>query len=378
MRKTDLSSLSKPHVHTHVSLWKPLRCGFAIVLCSCLSHGASLCRAQDSPSQDVAAAASQERTRKESEKKPSHIYTDEDLRRRKILTPEDEARLAAARKWQPPSGPAQVPDSLDAKTDLSQPSLGDVARHYRSAKRVTEPAFHLPAMEPALAAPMLPTERHAIPHSSVALSPAIPRIVPAYPKTIVSPAVSTSAPVRRVDPFSRRLGPIAPQAPIAPSRLVAPLAASAAKAGAPRAAWIPHNGLTANLKSVVPTRSPSPAARAAASQVVIVRPGDSLWKIAEQHLGRGSKWQELLAANPSIANPNILEVGTPLHVPTEMHKPRVAKVKVSAGDTLAKIAQAQYGRASYWRYIAEANPTVSNPNHIYEGQELILPSRLDP
>ncbi len=84
MAKTDLSSSSKPHVHTRVSLRKPLRCGFTIVLCSCLLFGAAQCRAQ--ATQDVAEAARQERERKEA-KNTKHVYTDEDLRRAKILTP---------------------------------------------------------------------------------------------------------------------------------------------------------------------------------------------------------------------------------------------------------------------------------------------------
>ena len=64
MKQTDLSSFgSKQHVHTQVSLRKPLRCGFAILLCSCLLFGASKCRAQET--QDAAEASRQERARKE-------------------------------------------------------------------------------------------------------------------------------------------------------------------------------------------------------------------------------------------------------------------------------------------------------------------------
>jgi LysM repeat protein len=380
MRETDLHSFRGPQVLANVSLRKPSLCGFAIVLSSCLFYGATPCRAQEAPSQDVAVAARQERARKESEKKPPHIYTEEDLRRPKILTADDEARLAAARKLPPPSAPAQAADSLDANADPTHLPLGDVARHYRNAKRLAEPAFHLPATQPAFASPVPPSEPHAIPHAPVVFSPALPRIMPVQPMTAMPPA---SAPVRR-DPFSRRLSHIAPQASVAPPRLVAPFAPfapfapPAPTAVAPRAPAIRQVAPASNLKSAVPANNATPDLPPAASQIIIVRPGDSLWKISEQHLGRGSKWSELLAANPSIANPDILEVGAPLHVPTEIHRPRVTKVKVSAGDTLTKIAQAQYGRASYWRYIAQANPTVSDPNRIYEGQALVLPPCPDP
>ena len=54
MKQTDLSSFGKRHVHTQVSLRKPLRCGLNILLCSCLLFGAAQCRAQET--QDVAAA----------------------------------------------------------------------------------------------------------------------------------------------------------------------------------------------------------------------------------------------------------------------------------------------------------------------------------
>ena len=113
-------------------------------------------------------------------------------------------------------------------------------------------------------------------------------------------------------------------------------------------------------------------------RMVTVRPGDSLWKIAEENLGRGSRWREVLAANPAIVNPNVLEAGTKLSLPVDTRTPRADKVKVKAGDTLSKIAQAQYGRGNYWRCIAQANPAISDVNRIFEGQELILPSRCKP
>src|ERR1700751_3332526 len=98
MPSTDFSSVRKQDIHTKVSLRKPLRCGFAVVLCSCLFYGAAQCRAQEAQSPDVAASARQGRFRREQETKPPHVYTDEDLRRDKILTPDDEARLAGKRK----------------------------------------------------------------------------------------------------------------------------------------------------------------------------------------------------------------------------------------------------------------------------------------
>lgn len=48
---------------------------------------------------------------------------------------------------------------------------------------------------------------------------------------------------------------------------------------------------------------------------------------------------------------------------------------VAAGDSLSKIAQREYGDASQWRRIFEANrSTISNPDLIHPGQVLTIPS----
>jgi len=47
---------------------------------------------------------------------------------------------------------------------------------------------------------------------------------------------------------------------------------------------------------------------------------------------------------------------------------------VKSGDSLSKIAKAQYGDASKWRRIYEANrDKIKNPDLIYPGQEFIIP-----
>ena len=47
---------------------------------------------------------------------------------------------------------------------------------------------------------------------------------------------------------------------------------------------------------------------------------------------------------------------------------------VVKGDTLSKIAQREYGEASQWKRIYEANrDAISNPDLIYPGQTLRLP-----
>lgn len=47
---------------------------------------------------------------------------------------------------------------------------------------------------------------------------------------------------------------------------------------------------------------------------------------------------------------------------------------VKSGDSLSKIAKAQYGDASQWKRIYEANrDKISNPDLIHPGQEFTIP-----
>ncbi len=47
---------------------------------------------------------------------------------------------------------------------------------------------------------------------------------------------------------------------------------------------------------------------------------------------------------------------------------------VKSGDSLSKIAKAQYGDGSQWKRIYEANrDKISNPDLIHPGQELTIP-----
>src|SRR5256885_3047225 len=235
MAKIDVCSARKSHVHTPVALRTPLRCGLSVLVCSCLLLGAQQCRARGQ--QDVAAAARQERARKEQSKKPRHVYTDEDLKRDTILTPDDEARVAAERKQTSPVEPA-TETSLDASASVAELPMGDIARRYRNAKRAMQAApFHLPFDEPVLAEPIFAAPFFAAPVAPApepdlaepdlaepidpevtapsiaiarpALAPVRPHVLTAHPNAPAAPALSQPA-LRRVDPFARRLTPSAP------------------------------------------------------------------------------------------------------------------------------------------------------------------------
>lgn len=131
----------------------------------------------------------------------------------------------------------------------------------------------------------------------------------------------------------------------------------------------------------------------------LVRPGDDLWSIAEQLLGRGSRWRLIAEANPGLlANPTVdLTPGTRLVVPElpdlpdqESAKERVRRspavpakpaaaktrmVTVERGDTLSGLAQEHLGAASRWPRIYRANnDRIKDPDLIDVGWKLAIPA----
>jgi nucleoid-associated protein YgaU len=119
---------------------------------------------------------------------------------------------------------------------------------------------------------------------------------------------------------------------------------------------------------------------------VRIQPGDSLWKLAQQNLGRGSRWPELVDVNPGIADPNKISSGAALHLPAAATaaSPRHAQttaastIKVRKGDTLWSLAKSNLGLASRWPCLAAANRSIDNPDRIYESQELTVPLMCKP
>src|SRR5260370_7132327 len=105
-------------------------CFAGILFVSCAVFGATKCSAQD-----VAEAARQERTQKESkQKKTKHVYTEQDLKRDQILTPEDRAQVEAKKNPAVPPAAEKSQDAVDAQSLSPNAPLGDVARRFRKQK----------------------------------------------------------------------------------------------------------------------------------------------------------------------------------------------------------------------------------------------------
>lgn len=102
--------------------------------------------------------------------------------------------------------------------------------------------------------------------------------------------------------------------------------------------------------------------------------GDDLWTLAERFYGEGGQWRRIAAANPDLltGGPDRLEAGWRLRIPGVGSGPR--QITVAAGESLSSIAEREYGDASAWRKIHQANRTViEDPDVIPVGLTLTLP-----
>ena len=113
-----------------------------------------------------------------------------------------------------------------------------------------------------------------------------------------------------------------------------------------------------------------------------VKKGDSWSSICTNFYGTNAQRYELIKANKNAA----LKEGAVITLPEKLGKaillpaPAAAEGEklytVKAGDTLGKIAAAEYGRASEYQAIFERNTDrLKNINTIYEGQVIVLPAK---
>jgi nucleoid-associated protein YgaU len=303
-----------------------LRPGVALF---CLLVPVSLRCNLSAQAQDAAEAPRQQQAQKSQQPAaPQHVYIDEDLKRARILTPEDKKLAEARRKQLPaPTPAAKKPPAVDA-TNPPPESLGEVARRYRNEKAAHEAEAAAAKKAPAPFRIELPSSIFAEPKRPVPVAPAA-----ALPPRSAAPS--------RMSPFSPRPtmpSPTSPAPPVKPS-------------------------------AEVPRRE---------FQQLLVRPGDSLWRMARRYLGDGARWQELLSLNPFLAtHPDSLAAGSTVIVPAAVVSRAVRgsplTITVQHGDSLWSVARVHLGRGSDWPRLAHANPQISDYLHLQVGSQLQLP-----
>jgi len=294
--------------------------------------------------QEVAKAAREQQAQKS--RQPAnhhHVYTEDDLKRARILTPEDQ-KQAEARKQDASAATSGQAAPATAESTPPSESLGEVARRYRREKASREAETAATKNAPSPFRFELPGAALAEAKRSIAPSPVPPNV--AAPSLVApSAAASSRAPVpARVSPFQPRPTPASPVSPVSPA-------------------------LRVNPSTLVPSRE---------FRQVQVRPGDSLWRMARHYLGDGSRWQELLSLNPGLsAHPDSLPTGSTVIVPgAAKSKPTQGApptITVQPGDTLWSLARAHLGRGSDWPRLAHANPQLSDYLHLRPGSPVHLP-----
>ncbi|GAW49700.1 MULTISPECIES: LysM peptidoglycan-binding domain-containing protein [unclassified Nocardioides] len=106
-----------------------------------------------------------------------------------------------------------------------------------------------------------------------------------------------------------------------------------------------------------------------------VKPGESLWSIAEDHFGDGARYKELVELNRDIlgAQPSFLEPGWVLKLPALNSGAPAHDYTVQPTDTLSEIAQEQLGDADRWPEIYQASTGITQPG----GAQLTDPDVID-
>lgn len=141
--------------------------------------------------------------------------------------------------------------------------------------------------------------------------------------------------------------------------------------------------LEETIESVTPTQEADESTAAPADlPTVTAAPGDTLWGLAEKHLGDGHRYTEIADLNRGVmqADGGALDdsgwitTGWTITLPNDanLEPTPPATVTVDEGDTLEEIAQETLGDANRYDEIAAANQ-ISNPDLINAGDQLTIP-----
>jgi len=177
--------------------------------------------------------------------------------------------------------------------------------------------------------------------------------------------------------------------------IIAIFAPNAAMAATPTAADVAPASVSASVTSYT-DQAPAPAAESApeaataeqapaAAQTYTVKAGDSLWAIAEQHLGDGQRYQEIVELNRDRPQPggytvgqrDGIDPGMVLELPDAAASVTQAGEEqrtVVSGDTLWDIAADELGSGERYTEIYEASRDITQP----DGRQISDPSLIVP
>ncbi len=142
------------------------------------------------------------------------------------------------------------------------------------------------------------------------------------------------------------------------------------------------------VPAVADVASPAAGAQSAAGPLVTTLRGDSLWHLAELHLGSGMRWREIVALNvdrPQADGTTLTKDATTLPVGWVLELPPDATgvatptdsppdlVVVQAGDTLSALAQTHLGDGDRWPELVASTAAVVQPG----GEHLTDPDLID-
>ncbi|MGK2876401.1 MAG: LysM peptidoglycan-binding domain-containing protein [Nocardioides sp.] len=161
--------------------------------------------------------------------------------------------------------------------------------------------------------------------------------------------------------------------------IAAPIAAQAANAG-PAAASAPAT--VGHVQAGTVDQTPAQHAvkvEAKQERATVdhsVKPGESLWSIAEDHFGDGARYKEIAELNRDLlgSRPSFLEPGWVLKLPAAPDSGAPAHAyTVQPNDTLSDIAHDELGDADRWPEIYKASTGITQPG----GAHLADPDVID-
>lgn len=140
--------------------------------------------------------------------------------------------------------------------------------------------------------------------------------------------------------------------------------------------YAPHSqqeDRSASPQTQVDPRATRPAVQPAGPTVTTAR-GDTLWGLAQQHLGEGRRYTEILDLNrTAVPEPGFLAEGLTLQLPASQPEVRRGAYTVKQGDTLWDIAERELGDPLRFKEITTPDGTPAG-ELITVGQQLIMPT----